>query len=220
MFITILFFTSCKTVFVNWYFKTPIVENGTTINRFINKNKFNEEHQYYLTFDTLQSIEKQLFTSLIEGYHLFDSKGNLLCYKGNATCSGLQFKNLLTNQQTDFEICRNDTLSLASVLKQVRTLEDQKISTEDLPKTSYYIVQYWAKFLGGRMGYKENVNWFEEEIHKDELQDKFTVLKVNTDFNEFSGFEVNSKARLKVKVSKDEGGTVILKKLPELKKSK
>lgn|GEM_PF-4254553 len=87
-----------------------------------------------------------------------------------------------------------------------------------LPKTRYVIVQYWAKFLGGRLGYRD-VEWMEQQVAENNGDNHFTFIKVNTDFNEASGFAHGKKAKLKVGYDK-EGGFAKLLKAPALSRKK
>lgn len=211
--IGVLLLTSCRQLLASYYFKNPRVENPKTITSFLDKNKFSKENSFYKSYDSLKDVKHQLFSALSEGYHVFDRNGNLYCYNGEATCSGVQFKNLLDENQTQFVLCKNDSLTLPIILNSLYDLNDQKAKMEDLPQTEYYIVHYWAKFVGGAWGYKENVEWIEDKINEKDLSDSFTLLKVNTDFNERSGFNPKKKGKIKIKIDK-EGGKLTLEKLP------
>jgi|GEM_PF-7005970 len=72
LFAGLILLTSCNNVLVNYYFKTPRVENNETLRSFLSKGKFNTDNQYYLVYDTLQPLQEQLFKGLSEGYYVFD----------------------------------------------------------------------------------------------------------------------------------------------------
>lgn len=75
-----------------------------------------------------------------------------------------------------------------------------------MPKSDYYIVVYWTKFVGKRFGYKDGISNMEKDIKNDTLKKhSITLLKINTDLQESWGMKSKGKMSVKVKVKKQEG---------------
>ncbi|MDB5193318.1 MAG: hypothetical protein JWQ96_2881 [Segetibacter sp.] len=129
-------------ILLNRMIKDPKVENTKTITSFLNDNKFDTTNSLILKADT-QNVELQLLKGLTTGYYIFDSLGKHICYKGLATCKGVQFKDLLNNKVDSFNYCKSDTIQLDKVLQQTYDLKEQNVSISEFSKSKYFIVAYW-----------------------------------------------------------------------------
>ncbi len=179
--------------------KDPKVENTKTITSFLTDNNFETTNSLILKADTT-NVELQLLKGISTGYYIFDSLGKHICYKGLATCKGVQFKNLLNNKVDSFNYCKNDTIQLNKVLDQTYDLNEKNVSISQFPKSKYYIVAYWQKFMGGRRGYEDAIQWMQNETKNNK---DFTFININTDLQEKWGLKPNGKAKIKIKKSGD-----------------
>jgi hypothetical protein len=203
MLIASLWLTSCKTLMMKRMFNDPKVENTATIKEFQTKNNFSTNNSLILKADT-SNAQKTLFTALnnvANGYYVFDKQGSLICYTGATTCSGTQFRQLLAGKIDSFQTCKEQNITLQSVIEATYDLAEKPVTLTQFKSADYYVVSYWAKFLGGRKGYKEQVSWMEDLIMEHESQYKFTYIKINADMQENWGFVPGGKAKMIVKGS-------------------
>ncbi|OMP32298.1 hypothetical protein BKM32_04405 [Mangrovimonas sp. DI 80] len=197
---------------VNLLIKDPKVENTETIKAFQQKHEYPTTNSLILVADTTAILQSML-KGLSSGYQIFNSKGELLCYNGQSTCSGEQFRQFLKTSSETFTHCNDKNLTLDSVLAQTYDLNNQPVQRKQFENTDYYIVSYWAKFLGGKRGYEDAVLWMEEELAKNTTDTSVTFIKINTDLQESWGMKAGEKVRLKIK-QKGSEGTIKLSELP------
>ncbi|WMI69008.1 hypothetical protein [Mangrovimonas sp. YM274] len=203
---------SCKTALVNLLIKNPKVENTETIKAFQQKHEYPTTNSLILVADTT-AILKSMFKGLSSGYQIFNSKGELLCYNGQSTCGGQQFMEFLNTNSTTFTPCEDKNLTLDAVLAQTYDINNQPVQREQFENTDYYIVSYWAKFMGGKRGYEDAVLWMEEELAKNTTDTSVTFIKINTDLQESWGLKAGEKVRLKIK-QKDNSMKLKISELP------
>lgn len=204
IFILLILFslTSCKTMMIKMMLKNPKVENTNSIKSFQETNKYSTENSLIIKGDTSNAIEK-LFLGMTVGYYIFDKDGNQICYNASSTCHGEQFKQLIENKIDSFKSCKNDSTTLQNVLKLTYDLNEKPVDKSQFPKSDYFVVTYWQKFLGGKRGYEDAVTWMEKEIKDNKSNLKFTFIKINTDLQENWGLIAGKKAKLKVKIKND-----------------
>jgi hypothetical protein len=201
MILASLWLTSCKTLMVKRMFKDPKVENTATIKEFQTKNHFSTSNSLIQKADT-SNVQATLITALnnaTNGYYVFDKQGNLVCYTGTTTCSGTQFRQLLDGNIDSFQTCKEQNTTLHNILEATYDLEENPVTLAQLKTADYYVVSYWAKFVGGRKGYKEQVAWMEDLIMQNKSRYKFTYIKINADMQESWGFVPGGKAKINIK---------------------
>jgi hypothetical protein len=184
--IPLIIFTSCKTILLNKIFRDPVVETTFSIERFQKQQGSNLKYSL-IAKGSAATAKMDALQCLSKGYYVFDSSGKQLCYQGTATCSGTQFRELLLEEgEKKFIQCGGNHLD--DLLRNAYNLKQEIISFSDLPRSRFYILQYWSKFAGGKRGYQEEVKWMEEEITKESrLSRSFIFLTVNTDLQESWG---------------------------------
>lgn len=192
--------------------KNPRVENPQSIQGFLNKHQYSTTNSFLLQSDSDQ-VYKNLLLPILANYYVFNKYGELLCFNGNESCSGTQFRYLNTNYKDSFAVCKNDSIHLGIIIKSLVNLQLEPLDVSQIPKSDYYIVTYWSKFLGNKRGYEDGVAWMEEEIKNSSAEYTITLLKVNTDLREDWGMKPKGKARLKFNV-KDEKLEIKLDKIP------
>ncbi len=205
--------TQLKQAFINYQIKDAKVENTKTIKHFLEKNKFNLNNQYIIKADT-NTAYNALFKSLGGEFKIFDKNGNSLCYNGISGCSGVQFRQLMENKIDSFKLCTMGTFTLQNVLNETYDLNDKPFNTQKLAKADYYIIVNWAKFVGAKKGYNDNIVWMEKLINKrDTSALKINFIKINTDLQENWGLQKGKKVKIKLRFNK-KGVQTNLPKLP------
>ena len=194
--------SACKTILLNSIFHDPTVETTSSIRQFQESNNFSTKNSLILKGDTSNAL-LNLTNCLTYGYLVFDSLGNRLCYNGQSSCGGLQFRQFLERNKYSFSSCNADTLSISNLLANTYDLNEKQIKVSDFPKSEFYVVAFWAKFFDGKRGYREQVEWMEDEISKDALNaNRVTFIKVNVDLQESWGLIAGEQLELHVKKEK------------------
>lgn len=190
--------SSCKPLLVRALLKNPKVENTASVQQFQEKNNYSTTNSLILNADT-STAEEALFLGLSQGYVVFDQNGQKICYYGSSSCQGEQFSALINNDFEHFKVCETGSATLEEALSQTYGLNEKPVTLADFPTSDYYILAYWQRFLGGKRGYEDAVNWMDKAIQKREATAKpsFTLIKINTDFQENWGFKSGGKAKLK-----------------------
>lgn len=192
-------FTSCRTILLHSTFNNPQVETSESIKNFQIRNNFSTENSLILKSKANENeIFKNLMSGMSIGFYIFDQNGNLICYNGSSTCSGTQFKELLNNDTNSFNLCKNDSIKLKEVLDNTIDLMGVSVNINSFPKSDYYVIRYWGKFVGGERGYREEVDWMEKEINNVKTKKTITFIKINSDLQENWGLIAGKKAKLKI----------------------
>src|SRR5690554_1666258 len=186
--------------------KNPRVENTKTIREFQTSNNYSRENSLIIKADTSDAIQK-IFLPITVDYYIFDKNGEQICYANSKTCSGDQIKELIKGELDNFSKCKNDSVTLEKILEQTYDLSENPITKSRFQKSDYYIVTYWAKYLGGKKAYEDTVVFLEDQISESNSSLKFTAININTDLQENWGFIAGGKAKLKYK---QKGGNLTL----------
>ena len=197
---TVLFFASCKTMMLNKMVDDPTVENTSTIKAFLTAGNFSQENSLILKGDSASALGNML-QGMTNGYFVFDSVGNHLSYNGASTCKGVQFQELIKGNDKNF-IRGKEEFSLLDILGNSYTLSEKDITMKDLAPAKYYVVSYWAKYMGGTKNYKSDVQFMEDQIKNSTPAGMFTFVKVNTDLQESWGMKPGGKGKLEFKKKK------------------
>ena len=204
--LTIILLTSCKSIIINTLIRDAKVENTASIQKFQLDNHYDTSNSFIVKADTataMKWIEKG-----IAGYEIYNNKGEWVEFTGKTTCGGSIFQFFLEGKLDSFKLDTTQ-LSLQKVLDSCYNYNNQNKTIYDLPKTDYYVVVYWSKFIGRKFGYKQAVGFMESDIKDDTLKKhSITLLKVNTDLQESWGMQPKGRMSVKVKVRKNEGDFV------------
>jgi hypothetical protein len=201
LFFCIIFFSSCKSIIINRIIKDAKVENTKSIQEFQLKNKFDTSNSFIAQADTTTAMS--WLTKGISGYEIFNNKGESIDFIGSTTCGGSVFQFFLEGKLDSFKV--NKTNTLQKVLDICYNYQNKKIAIQNLPQTDYYVVVYWAKFMGRKFGYKQAVSFMEDDIKEDTLKKhSITLLKINTDLQESWGIQPHKKMKVKLKIKKEE----------------
>jgi hypothetical protein len=138
------------------------VENTASIKKFQIDNKFDTSNSFIAKADT--STAMKWIKRGIASYEIYNKQGELVDFIGTTTCGGSIFQFFLQGKLDSFKI--NNNILLSKLLDKCYNYDNRKVSKEDLPKTDYYVVTYWSKFIGRKFGYKQAVGYTEDDINK------------------------------------------------------
>jgi len=217
-----LLIVSCSSAFrIIAGFKNPKVETKSSINDYIENSLFNDEFEnlYFNKLVDSTQISSVLLRSLSSEIIIFDSKGNRKCYNGNETCSAIALRQIETDFESTISDCGkfedNYTYrfdNLESLLNELITAKNNKITLDQLPKKEYYIVYNWSMFSSSKKRNNEDYTWFKERIQK--FDKDIYILKINCDLREDWGLKKNKKLKLKLKKQESKTYELILGELP------
>ena len=142
-----LVFSNCKFVLKKVYGITqPKLEDDVSLNNFLRKLKIKDEPIY--TFKNIDTLYKFYSKASIPEAFFFNQQGFFVDYRETPTSCNAGIKNFiadLKNRSQDRldtnKIIHNHTIRLVDKNKQT-------VVFEQLPKTEFYVVMYWAKFIG------------------------------------------------------------------------
>ena len=190
---------------MNTLIKDARVENTASIQKFQLDNHYDTTNSFIAKADTATAMT--WLQKGITSYEIYNKKGELLEFNGTTDCGGSIFQFFLEGKLDSFKIDNNNTLQ--NVVDSIYNYQNKKITVNDLPKTDYYIIVYWTKFVGKRFGYNDGPKYYEDEIKKNTVKkNTITVIKVNTDLQESWGLQPKGKMSVKVKVKVSEGDFV------------
>jgi hypothetical protein len=194
-------------IIIKKVFRNPRVENTPSIRSFLAKNKFDTAYTYLFKPDTVKDKSLQFVKRMFTRYALFNNEGQRLCYNGNATCGGVQFKELIAGKKDSFSLCPKKTLRLQQELMLMMDFNKNSVTFEGLPQADYFLLKYWSKAQAGRKGYEEEIGWMEDEIKHNKAGLKIVFIKVNFDIKSEDGYLLGAKIPFHVYLNK--GGTDI-----------
>lgn len=198
-------FTSCSLVIRKIAgLHDPVVETPESIVQFVNESGCSHSHNYLLKSKSdSASIFSNLFMCGEGRILLFDNAGNRYCYAkdDSVSCPGNLFQMAFASLDTNFAPCINDSLTLSGYLEKLEPiLATSELSFAD---STYYLIYYWSKFLGGKRKFKEEVMWLRGMQQSSPYN--ITILAVNTDLQESWGLQPGRKLKMKLKVNAHSG---------------
>lgn len=201
-FITIIIsLFSCAAARMRRNLADPIVETRQTLQDFLAEHSFSSSNQFVMDATEDQKRWKVMDALMIGGMLIYDKQGRALCYQGDSHCDGVILKQLMEGRLDSFSVC-NDAMPLDSTLMQLNVLQNgEKRTLRDFAGTDFFILEYWQKFKGKKLGYKTGCVWTEKQIAKQKKL-RFTHIKVNADFLDEWGFTAGQTFPLNLKISK------------------
>jgi len=125
--------SGCKTILLNSMIHDPVVETTSSIREFQETNNFSTKNSLILKGDSSNAVAN--VARSLSDFLVFDSLGNHLCYSGQSTCGGVQFRQLFEKNQYSFSTCDPDTISLSKLLASTYDLNEKQVSVSDFPKS-------------------------------------------------------------------------------------
>jgi hypothetical protein len=196
--------SSCSLIaktFINSKFKNANVETTLSTLQFQIQNNFDTCNSFIIKADTSDAYY-WIQQSIGGDFQIFDNVGNLLEYNGNKSCSGSIFHEFIKGDIDSFKI-ENSTYNLTNILKKSYDYTETTGDFNQIKKADFYVIAFWAKFSGGKFGYKSGVKFYEDELKK-YTNRKILLIKLNTDLQEKWGMKKNGKAEVKVQVKRRE----------------
>lgn len=169
-----LSFCSCTQLYLKVLTRKPKIESQKSITDFLVRNKFDTSNSYYLGGDihVANEILKEHFL-----YNVFDSLGNQL-HNENFICTFNTIASIDSKHPDSLLTIHPNNKNIFSLVEGVKKLNGEPFDRSILTNHKYYILVFWQKFMGGRKGYKENVESIVSELSK---QGNILVLKINAD---------------------------------------
>jgi hypothetical protein len=193
--IALMLTTSCTSIYMTMVTQKPVVESRESIAAFLQKNHFDISNAYYLDA-SIDSVNYILENKQI--YLLFDSLGRLMYYPNN-DCP-YNYLNAITNKDKANTLYIDTDINLSNKVKFAKNLDGSYINLNFDYPYKYYLLIFWQKFLGGKRGYKNNVEAVAKEL---ELRKDILVMKVNTDIKIVPAQDSQRKYKLSLQQNND-----------------
>lgn len=195
--------TSCKAYLYKRNMADPQVETRETLQDFLTRHKFNTGNQFVMDADSTKKKWTLFDAMSIDGSLIFNKEGKPLCYQGESHCDGVILGQLFEGKLDSFSLCKDEP-DLDILLNSLSVLQTgKKMTLEDFKGTDFFIVEYWQKFRGRKLGYKTGSGWTDRQIAKHQ-QFRFTHININADFLDEWGFVAGD--RVKLDIMKKNGG--------------
>lgn len=191
-FVILLLVSSCTRILLyNYGVRNPKIENSKSIDEFLVSNKLDTNNNFALKDTTALSIfiKSNIGTPEIRFY---DKNGYLMHYKDDKKCNG-QNDSLISFLNSGNVVKIDSSEYLFDYLDQIRTLEGQLVDEHMFKGYDYYLIIYWAKWLGKINSVKLN-DWQQSLNKKNGL--KIKTIKVTTDYMNF--WPLNKKDMIKI----------------------
>ena len=122
----------------------------------------------------------------------YDSNGYLMLYRDNKRCNG-QNDSLIGFLNPNNVVKIDSTNNINEYLNSLKTIDGKNINKEDFKNYDFYLIMYWAKYLG-KVNSTKMLDWENSLNKKNNL--KIKTIKVTTDYMNF--WELNKKEIPKV----------------------
>jgi hypothetical protein len=177
----ILVVASCTKMFMYSYgIRNPKIENENTIIKYLKSNDLDISNNYALK-DT-----SALYSFMKTGIgapeiQFFDKNGYLMKYKDDKKCNG-QNDSLISFLDPQNVVKIDSSLNVFTYLNQIRTLKGESVNMSKFSNQDYYLIIYWAKWLG-KMNRNKIYDWENSLRMKNNL--KIVTIKLTTDYMDF-----------------------------------
>jgi hypothetical protein len=111
----------------------------------------------------------------------FDKNGYLMIYRDEKRCND-QNDSLISFLDPKNIVKIDSSNNIHDYINQLRTLEGNVVSGDEFKNSDYYLIMYWAKWLGKVNSIKMR-DWEKTISKKDNL--KLKTIKVTTDYMDF-----------------------------------
>lgn len=143
-----VFFSNCKFALKKVYGITkPKLEDDASLNKFLRKMDI-QNNQIY-TFKNMDSLHK--FYSEGSGFpeaFFFNQQGFFIDYRETPTSCNAGIKNFIADLKSHSQDRLDTNKIIYSHTVRLADKNKQAVVFEQLPKTEFYVVMYWAKFGG------------------------------------------------------------------------
>lgn len=189
--------------------KNPRVESKETTVNYLNKMGYSFDNTYILTGSSDSSqIINNILKCLNQNVLLYNKAGNKYCYNKLEKCSGVKLKNAISNLESYYEPCENDTLKMGDIIKDIVPLST---NNQQLNNSNYILFMYWSKFYNA----KRRLN---EVLTLKQLNDssnyKISIVLINTDLQSEWGLQEGKRLKLKFKFLGKKSASISFGEIP------
>lgn len=197
----VILLSSCtKIILYSYGVRNPKVENKKTILGYLESNKLSTEDNYCLK-DT-SSLNKFYLSKIgTPEIRFYDNNGYLMLYRDDKKCNG-QNDSLISFLNPKNVIKIDSTNSLSTYLLELKKLDGQDINLNEFKNHDYYLIIYWAKWIG-KTNKTKIEDWENSLAKKNNL--KIKTIKVSTDYMNFWELDKKDMAKIYSRKTKTEG---------------
>ncbi|MCE3278429.1 MAG: hypothetical protein K0S44_620 [Bacteroidetes bacterium] len=179
--ICLLVFTGCNKILLYSYgVRNPKVETSHSITKYLHSNELDTANNY--AFRDTASLTKFYNKNIgIPEIRFYDKNGYLMLYRDEKKCNG-QNDSLISFLNPHNVIRVDSTDNIFDYLEEVRKINGLSVNKEEFSGFDYYLVMYWAKYLGKVNSIKMR-DWESTLMKKQDL--KIKTIKLTTDYMDF-----------------------------------
>lgn len=182
----------CNKVLMYGYgIRNPKVENKKSLLEYLRSNHLDTSNNYALK-DTAALMEYLRSGIGAPEILFYDRNGFLMKYRDDKKCNG-QNDSLISFLDPKHVIGVDSTRNIHAYLNQLRTLDGDVVELSEFNNMDYYLIIYWAKWLG-KMNENKITEWEKSIAYKNNL--KIKAIKLSTDYMNF--WEIDKNEMIKI----------------------
>jgi hypothetical protein len=176
-----LILTGCTTILKLFYgLKDPEIENRESILEYCKKKGVNMENLATINSDDYYA---KLANGIPEA-DIFNKRGEYIEYRQtDSSCNAGLFA-FIPELHRDSVYRLTGKLNLNDEINKLRTLTGEQFVLRDTYDYDFYVIMYWARFIG-RLN-KDHINIWEQEASNNKNA-RIRVIKANVDIQEYYG---------------------------------
>lgn len=175
----IIFASSCTSVIKIIYgIKDPKPENENSITEYIVKNNLNPDNVFVLDEKSHRKFSQNIG---LPDFYVFNSEGISVIIESDKNCPAIAPEIIkMLNPNDNYNL--DSDLNLKDIIINLRYLNGETAELSVTENYDFYIVIYWAKFIG-KLNKKNVAVW--ENAAKNNNKAQIKTLKINMDIQEF-----------------------------------
>lgn len=190
-FLIILNESCTKLILYSYGMRNPKIENTKSITKYLALNKLDTNNNF--AFKDTATLNKFYRNNIgTPEIRFYDKNGFLMLYRDNRRCNG-QNDSLITFLNPENVIKIDSSENIFNYLSQVRTLDGRPINPDEFKNYDYYLIMYWAKWLG-KVNSIKMTDWESNLAKKRNF--KVKTIKLTIDYMNF--WALNKKDMVKI----------------------
>lgn len=180
LFVIILNESCTKLILYSYGMRNPKIENEKSITKYLALNKLDTNNNFALkdTATLNKFYQSNIGTPEIRFY---DKNGYLMLYRDDKKCNG-QNDSLITFLNPKNVVRIDSTENIFNYINQIKTLRGENVNVDEFKDYDYYLIMYWAKWLG-KVNSIKMTDWEGNLSKKRDLRIK--TIKLSTDYMNF-----------------------------------
>ncbi|CAN5378022.1 hypothetical protein BH10BAC1_BH10BAC1_05700 [soil metagenome] len=199
-FCILLLTSGCTKILLYTYgVRNPKIETKERITKYLDSNKLSSTECYCLK-DTASLNQFYLSRIGTPEIRFYDSNGYLMIYRDNKKCNG-QNDSLIGFLDPKNIIKIDSSNNIKEYINQLRTLDGKAINKDEFKNYDFYLIMYWAKYLG-KVNSIKMLDWEKSLAEKSNL--KIKTIKLTVDYMDFWPLSKKDMAKIyspRVKIS-------------------